>query len=183
MVPNASMRGSSLRARPPPRSPVVPSSPEAVSSSIRFLRGTLLSEDPAELVEILWHAPGLGDHVDQRHDLHAAVAPDRDDPALPRHDQVGRAGAEPRGPDAIGRRRRPAALEVAEHGHPRLEAGLPLEAAGEEVAHAPLGAAHMAEGGGFALTRVGLDAGDADPLGHDDDAEQPAVAAALVEVR
>src|SRR5205807_7934902 len=79
-VPKASIRGSSLAARPPPSKPVMPSSPVPDSSSIGFLRARgpdVLLEDLAEVVQLLGHAPCLLDHFGQGHHLDVAVATDR----------------------------------------------------------------------------------------------------------
>src|SRR2546427_8098288 len=66
-VPNASIRGSSLGARPPPRRPVVPSSPVPDSSSILLRRDRVsFDEDLRELVQLLGHAPPLFCHFRER---------------------------------------------------------------------------------------------------------------------
>ena len=51
-------------------------------------------------------------------------------------DEVDRRDAEPRRQHAVERRRGPAALDVAEHHHPRLEPGALPELAGDDVGHA-----------------------------------------------
>src|SRR2546423_13951558 len=78
IVPKASIRGSSLETRPPPSSPVVPSSPVPDSSSIGLCREgfVFFDEDPGELVQLLWHATGRLDHLGDGHHPDVAVAPD-----------------------------------------------------------------------------------------------------------
>src|SRR5258708_30863716 len=88
IVPKASIRGSSLAARPPPSSPVVPSSPVPDSSSIGLWRApgpALLPADLSEGAQLPWHAVGFLYHFVQRHPPHPAAAPARDPPppALP----------------------------------------------------------------------------------------------------
>ena len=76
----------------------------------------------------------LSDHLGERHRL-GAVAARRDHHA--EHalvDQRGAGGAEPGGEQAVGRRRRAAALQMAEDRHPALEAGQALELLGELAA-------------------------------------------------
>src|SRR5258708_26499615 len=85
MVPYASIRGSSLRARPPPRSPVEPSSPDPASSTILFLRGATprLLEDPAHFVKLPADATRFPDHLGEGHNLDVPVAPDSTHPPRP----------------------------------------------------------------------------------------------------
>src|SRR5437773_5088637 len=182
-VPNASIRGSSFGARPPPRRPVVPSSPVPDRSSIRFRRGPLLDEDPGELVQLLGHAAGLLDDLGDGHDLDVPVAPDRDHAALALDDQLHRGDAEPGRPDPVHRRRRAAALEVSEHGHPSFETGLVLDRARKNVADAALGEPDVAEGILFRISALlPLELGNMRAFGDDDDAEQLALPAPAIEM-
>src|SRR5260370_23311119 len=83
IVPKASMRGSSLAVRPPPSSPVVPSSPVPDSSSIGLWRApgpAFFLEDLAEGVQLLGHPMGFLYHFGPRHHLHTPVSPERDHP-------------------------------------------------------------------------------------------------------
>src|SRR5260370_39664310 len=113
-VPYASIRGSSLLARPPPSSPVEPSSPDPASSSIFFLRdGTSrLLEDPAQFVKLPGNATRFLHHVGQRHNLDVAITPDRDHPALPRDDQLDPGHPQTGRPDPVRLRGRSASLQV-----------------------------------------------------------------------
>src|SRR5258708_12734318 len=76
-VPNASMRGSSLAARPPPSKPVLPSSPVPASSSILFFRVAGTRRLPAYSVHVLHllrHPPRFFHHVRTRSNLAAPLA-------------------------------------------------------------------------------------------------------------
>src|SRR5438093_8936990 len=177
------MRGSSLGERPPPSSPVVPSSPVPESSSIGLRRG-FSDEDLRELVQLLRHAPLLLDHLGERNHLDVAVAPDRDHAAFALDDQLDRGDPESRGPDPVDRRWRPAALKVTEHGDPRLEAGVTLDGAGEDVADSSLRQPDVTERILLRLApKLSLLLRDARPLGDHDDAEELALSAPAVEVR
>src|SRR5207248_8472873 len=178
IVPKASIRGSSFETRPPPSSPVVPSSPVPESSSIGLCRDGLvfLDEDLGELVQLLGHAPSLLDDLGDRHHLDVAVAPDRDHAALALHDELDGRHAKTGRPDPVDRRRRAATLQVAEDRHPGLETGIPLHRAGEDVANAALGETGMPERVllGFPAL-LSLQLGDAGPFRDDDDAEELAL--------
>src|SRR6266481_9372369 len=172
-------------ARPPPSSPVEPSSPDPASSSIFFLRdGTSrLLEDPAQFVKLPGNATRFLDHVGQRHNLDVAITPDRDHPALPRDDQLDGGHPETGRPDPVRRRGRSASLEVPEDRHAGLEAGLALDVAGEQIADSTLGEPDVAEGVLLGLpTGLGLQLWDLRALRDDDDAEQLAFTPAPVEV-
>src|SRR5258708_14846494 len=185
-VPNASMRGSSLAARPPPSKPVLPSSPVPASSSILFLRvaGTRrLPKDSVEVVQLLRHPPGFFDHVRDWYNLDVAIAPDRDDPTLAADDQLDSRDSEAGRPYAIDRAGRTAALEMPEHGDSCFNTGVPVDAAGEHVADAALGQPDVAERIFRSLPlRVFLELWNVRTLGDDDDAEQLALASPAVEV-
>src|SRR5260370_42682178 len=112
MVPSAWIPVPPLRARPPPRSPVEPPSPDPASSSILFLRGATsrLLEDPAQFVELPGDATRFPDHVGEGHNLDVPVAPDCNHPALAGDDQLDRGHSDARGPDAGGPRLRAPSL-------------------------------------------------------------------------
>src|SRR5258708_23570311 len=185
MVPYASMRGSSLRARPPPRSPVEPSSPDPASSSIFFLRGgtSRLLEDPAQFVQLPGDASRFLDHISERDNLDIAVAPDWNHPAPAGDDQLDSRDSEARGPDAVGRRGRSATLQVPEHGATRLNSGLALDIAGKEVADSPFGKPGVPESVLLCLAAgLRLALRDLRAFSDDDDAEQLAFPAPAIKV-
>src|SRR5262249_12952402 len=137
-------------------------------------------EYPRQLVELFGHTPGLRHQIRQRHDGDIAVAPYCRHPRLLLVQQGGSRSPQPRGPDAVDRRRGAAALEVSENGHTRLEARLLLDPPAERVADAPLCQLHVPEGVCDRFT-VQVEAGEGYALGDDDDAEVPAFTTTAVE--
>src|SRR5260370_971217 len=175
VVPYASVRGSSLRAGPPPRSPVEPSSPDPASSSILFLRGATsrLLEDPAQFVKLPGDATRFPDHVGEGHNLDVPVAPDWNHPALAGADHLDSRHSEARGPDAVGRRRRSASLQMPEHRHAGLKSRLPLDIPGEQAADSPLDKPHVPESVLLGLApALRLELWDLRALRDHDDAEE-----------
>src|SRR5262249_57733994 len=87
---------------------------------------------------------------------------------LARLDQVGRLEAEAQAEDAVARSRRPAALDVAEHGRARLRAGARLDLPRDGLADRAVLDARVAEVVDLAGVR---EAGQLRALARDDDRE------------
>src|SRR4029077_20755850 len=132
-------------------------------------------------VELLRHPPRFLDDLREGDHLDVAVSTDRYHPAPAGRDQLHRLDAEAGGPEPVRRRGRAAALEMPEHGHPRLESSLALDAAGQQVADAALREPDMTERVLLGLaSRLAVELRDVGALGHHDDAEQLPVATAAV---
>src|SRR5260370_33148962 len=142
-----------------------------------------LLEDAAEGVQLLGHPACLADDLRERHDLYLAVPADWNHSAPAGRDQLGSANAQSPAPDAVRRRGRAPALEVAEDGHASLESSLTLHQPRQRIADAALGQPYVAERIRVGrTTRLVLELGDVCTFSDHDDAEQLAFPAAPVEV-
>src|SRR3989449_3005442 len=178
--PAASCCRSRASASGSPRFPATGLAPKSCwprrtpRSTGRSEKPVSLAEDLLQLVQLAGDLLGLRDHVAKGDDGDLPVLPDRDHPRLFLGQQVGCRHAQTRGPDAIDGRRRPATLQVPQHGHPRLEAGRLLDPGAERIAHPLLSKLEMTER--VALLRCGrhrhrrLERAHPYPFGHHDDA-------------